>query len=181
VYKLAGASGPVAVCLSVLLRTHRHVCVSVRVCRPHISLCPSASTRVEAHTHRHTHTHTHRETRTCTPVSMAVPSEVTGTATGPRQLCFGDTISLYAEGDDVHGFLSTLGYAPVCVRVCVCVCVRACLRVCVHACVRVCVCGHGPLCAPAPALLSVCLSPLCICVCVLLRSLSAHVLSLTYT
>ena len=42
---------------------------------------------------------------------MAVPSDVTGTPSGPRQLCFGDTISLYAEGDDVHGFLSTLGYA----------------------------------------------------------------------
>ena len=41
---------------------------------------------------------------------MAVPSDVTGAHAGPRQLCFGDTISLYAEADDVHGVLSPLGY-----------------------------------------------------------------------
>jgi len=41
---------------------------------------------------------------------MAVPSDVTGTHSGPRQLCLGDVVSLYAEDVDTHGFLSTLGY-----------------------------------------------------------------------
>jgi len=43
------------------------------------------------------------------PTTMAVPSDVTGTHSGPRQLCLGDVVSLYAEDVDTHGFLSTLG------------------------------------------------------------------------